>query len=35
MTLLSQGEWIQVLGPQKVLEDMKNEIEKIQKMYME
>ncbi len=34
MTLLSQGEWIQVLGPQKVLEDMKNEIEKMQKMYM-
>lgn len=35
MTLLSQGAWIQVLGPQKVLEDMKNEIEKMQKMYME
>ena len=35
MTLLSQGAWIQVLGPQKGLEDMKNEIEKMQKMYME
>lgn len=35
MTLLSQGAWIQVLGPQKVLEDIKNEVEKIQEMYIE
>lgn len=34
MTLLSQGAWIQVLGPQKVLEDIKHETENIQKMYM-
>lgn len=35
MILLSQGTWIQVLGSQKVLDDIKNEVEKIQKMYME
>lgn len=35
MTLLSQGAWIQILSPQKVLEDIKNEVEKIQKIYLE
>lgn len=33
MTLLSQGAWIKVLGPKRLLEDMKEEVKKIEKMY--
>ncbi len=33
MELLSQGSWIRVLGPKKVVEDMQEEVIRIQKIY--
>lgn len=35
MFLLSQGSWVKVLEPQELVDEMKNEIEKMKKMYQE